>query len=382
MPSSVLDSAMSETIYLSRGHPSAELLPHQELAQLAGPALAKSHRSLQYAQQLGAKPLRAALAQFLCEETQTEHRLENLCLTAGASHGLDLVATHFGKAGQTILVEEPTYFYALNIFHQHGMQTVGVPMDQEGADLDQLEQLIQTHRPALFYTIPIHHNPLGISYSPERRKKLIELAKKYDFIIIADEVYQLLSYDKIDQQPPPLRSLDIYDRVISVNAFTKILGPGLRLGWIDSAEKHLAQLTQDAILTSGGGVSPFSSAIVTAALTSGLQKQHLSRLRTVYRSRLAALVRGLEQHLPEGYRFSRPTGGYFIWVEGPENLDTDTLRQQAKDFGVLFQPGSKFSANSGCKNALRIGFSFYPEAELAEGARRLASLLASKAARG
>ncbi|MDJ0703087.1 MAG: PLP-dependent aminotransferase family protein [Leptolyngbyaceae cyanobacterium MO_188.B28] len=360
-------------IDLGIGRPDLALLPFKELREAAERYFSLGDVTcLQYAPLAGAPSLRESLADFLTRHYQSRVTPEHLFLTAGASHGLDLVSGQVAKPGGTVLVEAPTYFLAFKVFHSRNLRVVSVPTDSEGLDVVALENLLEVERPVFLYTIPTHHNPMGATLSIERRVKLIELANKYEFFIVADEVYQLLNY--FGQAPPRLAAFD-HNRVISLGSFSKILSPGVRLGWIETAPELFSKLGQCGVLQSGGGVSPFTSAMIESALALGLQDTYLERVRNVYGQRCAHMTQVLDSVLPSSVNFVHPTGGFFVWLELPESVDSNLLLAEAHDANIGFRPGTLFSPDREFKNFLRLCFAYYNEAELEWACEQLGRLL-------
>lgn len=359
-------------IDLGVGHPSLSLLPLAELRQAAEHCLGQSDPSfLQYGAELGDGRFRQALAHFLSPHYGFAVEPQQLMITGGISQTLDLICTVFTKPGDTIFVEEPSYFLALGIFKDHGLNIIGIPTDQQGLNTDALEEALKQHQPALVYTIPAYQNPSGTTLGPSRRQGLMELADKHNFVVVADEVYQLLHYG----QAPPW-SLAHYlhrGRVLSLGSFSKILAPGLRLGWVQAAPELLQRLSQHGVVASGGGLNPFTSSIVHRALELGLQEAHLQKLRRTYQQRLRVLLD--ELGALKGIGFFRPSGGYFVWIELDSTIHTQSLLEKAIRAGMRFQPGVKFSSQQGCQSALRLCFAYYDIPELRQGVRRLAAVL-------
>jgi len=223
-------------------------------------------------------------------------------------------------------------------------------------------------KPAFIYTIPVYHNPAGVTLSANRREKLVSLAEKYGFLIIADEAYQMLAY--ASAPPPPMTYFDTSARILSLGSFSKILAPGLRLGWMQAKPSLLEPFIASGYLESGGGLNPFVSGIVQSMIELGLQKDYLNFLKKTYRKRLVTLSKALRQQIP-ALRFTDPHGGYFIWSHLPEGTDAETLLAEAEKHQVGFQPGIKFSSVGGLRNYLRFCFAFYGEVQLVEGVERL-----------
>jgi DNA-binding transcriptional MocR family regulator len=297
-------------------------------------------------------------------------------LTAGASHGLDLALKHLTQPGDTILLEDPTYFLALDIVRDYDVRVVPVPVDEHGLDVEALERSLREHQPRLLYTIPIWHNPTGATLPVARRRRLIELARAYDIIIVADEVYQMLG--DADHTPPPLSTFG-RDRVLSLGSFSKILAPGLRLGWIECSDRYMAKLARDGVLVSGGAMNTLVTAIAQSALELGIQDQYLETMRELYARRRRCMVRQLKASLSDGIHITEPHGGFFVWLELPEDVEVDALIADARDAGLLLKSGARFSPDSRPKsrtaNGLRLCFACHSETRIREGCERLSQVL-------
>lgn len=362
-----------EIIDLGLGYPAQAILPLKELKQAALHRLSLPDTSLlQYAPEAGNVSFRQALADFLTRGYGVPVTMENLLVTAGASHALDLILCQLSQPGDTIFVEDPTYFCALDMLRDRRLRIVPIATDHDGLDIDALEQRLQVERPKFLYTIPVFQNPTGTILSIERRRRLVELAQTYDFLIIADEVYQLLG----EQQaiPPPLATFD-RQRVLSLGSFSKILGPGVRVGWVQCAPEFMARFRTNGMLLSGGGMNPFTAAIVESALELGVQDEYLVQLREQYAVRRELMTHALTDVLPSGARFLAPSGGFFVWVELPAGIDTAKLSNEALSLGLGFRPGGLFSGAGNFGNCLRLCFAFYDEAKLRLGCERLGTLL-------
>ena len=363
-----------DMIDLGVGQPDPHLLPLDIMRQATEQQFSRPSREpLQYGTEQGNGFFRAELAQFLAAGYGVGVDPDHLMITAGATHGLDLICTYFAAPGDTIFVEEPSYFLALRIFKDRHLDMVAIPTDRDGPDTAALEKQLSAHQPAFFYTIPTFHNPSGATMTLERRKHLLALSREHGFKIVADEVYQLLSYGH--NPPPPLATLDNDGCVFGLGSFSKILAPGLRLGWIQSHPDLLARITGGGLLQSSGGMNPFTSALVQRVIETGLQTQYLERLKSIYQKRAADLARALRTHLPPGGHFEVPRGGFFIWLRLPASLDSRSLRGEAIRARVNFQPGANFSVNRQLGNRLRLCFVYYDSMRLEEGARRLGSVL-------
>jgi 2-aminoadipate transaminase len=361
-------------IDLAIGHPAPELLPLDLLRQAARQALAGSDASvLQYGFEQGDGRFRAALASFLSEQYRCPVGTEELFVSNGVSQALDLICTLFSRPGDHVLVEEPTYFLALRIFADHGLRVIALPTDGDGLIVEALEEELKRRTPAFLYTVPTFQNPSGTTLSESRREGLAELAREHGFLVLADEVYHPLAYRT--RPPRPMACLASEGGVLSLGSFSKILAPGLRLGWVQGASQPLRRLAQCGMLDSGGGLNPFVSAVVGSALEQGTIREHLADLIREYGARSQALAAALRAALPSSVKVSAPLGGFFVWLALPPGRDSAQLLPRALARGVSFVPGIRFSSCGSLQNFLRLSFSYYHSDLLAEGARRLGSLL-------
>ena len=356
------------------GQPSPGLLPLELLREAAANRLDNDDTSyLAYGVEQGDGFFRQVLANFLSEHIQAPVDYRSLFTTGGASQGLDLICTLFSRPGDTIFVEEPSYFLALRIFTDHGLNVVSLPMDDQGLIIEALEQKLSQHAPAFLYTIPTFHNPSSVTLTADRRNRLVQLSRQHDFVVVADEVYHLLNYAAAP--PPPLASHIEICQVISLGSFSKILAPGLRIGWIQAGEKLMRRLSGCGLVDSGGGLNPFTSGVMRSAIELGLLEKQLTHLKSVYSRRKVALSKALRELLPDSVRFVEPEGGFFIWLEFADGIDTVKMLAAARQHKVGFLPGIKFSGQNGLNNYARLSFAYFDVPELEEGARRLAKVI-------
>ena len=353
------------------GQPGPSLLPLELLREAAANRLGSDDTSyLAYGAEQGDGLFRQVLASFLSDQIQMPVEFKNLFITGGASQGLDLICTLFSRPGDTIFVEEPSYFLALRIFADHGLNIVSLPMDDQGLIIEALEQKLSLHSPAFLYIIPTFHNPSSVTLTADRRERLVQLSQQHDLVIVADEVYHLLTYAAAP--PPPLASYIESSPVISLGSFSKIMAPGLRIGWIHAGEKLMNRLCGCGLVDSGGGLNPFTSGVLRSAIELGLLEKQLTNLKSVYRKRKIALSNALGELLPDSVHFVEPDGGFFIWLEFEDSIDTVKMLAAARQHNVGYLPGIKFSSQNGLKNYARLSFAYYNVPELEEGARRFA----------
>jgi len=264
-------------------------------------------------------------------------------------------------------VEEPSYFFALHIFADHGLRVVSIRTDEAGLDLTDLTRALKESCPKFLYLVPTFQNPSGHTLPQDRRERLLALAEQHDFMILADEVYQFLAYT----QTPPTSFAAYIDseRVISLGSFSKILAPGLRLGWLQAHTRIIERYTSSGLLDSGGGMNPFTSAIVREVIESRGLDRNIAKLVDVYGRRVKALAASLRRHLPEA-EFVTPHGGYFFWIRLP-NVDAETLRLRAQVQQTDLRPGILFSSRKSLRDYFRLSISFYEEEEIEQGLIRL-----------
>ena len=361
------------TINLGIGQPSADLMPAGLLREAADGFLAGARPAdLNYGERQGDPGFRRSLAAFLTAEYGAPTDADSLFVTAGNSQALDFVCSVFTRPGDTVICEEPSYFLAFRIFEDHGLDIVPVPTDADGMDVEALEKVLARTRPALLYTIPSYHNPGGQSLSAARRERLAALSREHDFVIAADEVYQLLWYNR--PPPPALGTMIPEGNILSLGSFSKILAPGLRLGWIQASGPLLERILDSGVVNSGGSFNQFTSLVVREAMDRGLQAAFVRQLREAYGRRVAAMDAALHEHFGDRARWHRPGGGYFFWLECLAAVDTGALRGLAPDFQVGFQPGVNFSSRGALRNFLRLSFAHYGEQDIREGVARLARL--------
>jgi len=360
-------------IDLGAGNPSLELLPMEMIARAAERYFSDGdRRTLQYGVEQGNGYFLEALIGILESESEGDVHPDSLMVTSGASSALDLLCTLYTQAGDVIFVEEPTYFLARGIFSDHQLQVHAIPLDQHGMDIEALEEKLNHVKPRFLYTIPTFHNPASVTLTQQRRERLINLAEKHGFLVIADEVYRFLSYDQ--ELPLPLASFTaVSKQVISINSFSKILAPGLRLGWIQAHPRMITRLAGCGLVDSGGGLNPFTSAIVYYLIESGDLTNNICGLRDIYKQRLDGMAEALDYHLPEA-EYTKPQGGYYFWVRLP-GKDTVQLRDLVRKRKVDYRPGNFFSSRQGLKDFLRLSISFHDPEQIDKGIRVLAESL-------
>jgi 2-aminoadipate transaminase len=369
----LLQRRQQPTISFAMGCPAAEAIPAAAIANLVAEILRDpAAKALNYGPTEGEASLRRALLDFLAGSGQMVAE-DRLMITAGGTQGLDLTAKLFVDPGDLVIAEEPSYTNGTAIITGYQGRILRCPMDDAGMQVERLPGLIAAagKTPKLAYVIPNSQNPGGTTLSLARRRLLLELAERHDFMVLEDDPYGLLYFDR----PPPesLLSLDRgRGRVIAVHTFSKILSPGLRVGWIVAAPAVIERM-----IAAKQGLDTCANLlgqrIIAGFLAAGRMTRHLVTLRAAYRRRRDAMLAALAESFEglQGTRWTIPDGGFFVWVELPGDLSTDALFPLALDEGVAFIPGSAFVAADGPRNAMRLCFANSSPAEIAEGAGRL-----------
>ncbi len=364
------------------GHVDPSLFPAEQLAAAAQEALIEhSQAALNYGPELGCAPLRAYLREKLARDEGLALEPAELMLTAGASAGLDTAVRLFARPGDTVLVEAPSYHEALAIIRDYPVKLAAVPLDGNGLRVDllaeRLEALVRAgERPALLYTIPTFQNPSGVTLSTERRLALLDLACQVGFLVVADDVYRDLYFET--PPPPSLYALDDGGgRVLLLGSFAKILAPGLRLGWALGCGELIGRLARAGLTQSGGGANPTMAQTTAIFCQRGWLEPHIQRLRDAYRARRDVLLTALGEQMPAGVEWTRPGGGFFVWLTLPAPLTSRVVLAQAEKQNVTFLAGDLFYAegSQAGERHLRLPFSFVPRPELVSGVERLAGVV-------
>jgi DNA-binding transcriptional MocR family regulator len=350
-------------ISFARGVPAPECLPVEELAACARVAIERDgHTVLSYGPVGGYGPLR--------EWIGDRHGVDpgRVLLTNGSLQGFVFLASRFG--GGRVLVESPTYDRPRKILAGLGAEVEALAMDDEGLDPDALEAALERGpRPAFLYTIPTFQNPSGRTLSSERRRRIVELAAAHDLLVLEDDPYGLVRYE--GEAPPTLFELDESEHVAYSSSFSKTVAPGVRVGYFVLPATLERELEQVAVSTY---ITPvlLAQATVFEFLRRGRFEPNLERVRALLRARRDAMLGALEDALAGIVRWSRPEGGYFVWLDLPEELDAADLLGPAEEAGVTFVPGTDFG---GPPASARLAFSYVSPDEIREGVRRLAALV-------
>lgn len=366
---------------LGWGHPDPTLLPVEEIRRGAEAALKRfGADALQYGHVAGPGPLLEWLMARIAANEGRAVDPDEILVTSGISSGLDLALSALTRPGDTVLVESPTYYLAIRILQDRGLDLVTVATDGDGILVEALAQKVAELKrdgrpPRALYTVPTFNNPTGTSLSDPRRTALVELAAQQEFTILEDDVYRELAYDS--PPAPSLWSLAPPGTVVRLGSFSKSLAPGLRLGWLTAGVDLVRRLCESGLLDSSGGVNPFTGLVVACLCEAGDFDPHVARLRQAYKSRRDALAEALKRYLPDTFRWRTPGGGFFLWMDLPSGVEAGFLLPLAEASGMSFFPGSRFHADGGGRRNLRLVFTLYPETQLVEAAERLGQAIRS-----
>jgi 2-aminoadipate transaminase len=364
-------------VSLAGGSPYLESLPLERLGQTAAKIIAEQGMTaLQYGSGQGMPELRAQICEVMAAEGILDADPANIVVTAGSQSAQDVATKVFCNPGDVVLVEDPTYVGALNTFEAYQVEVQAVPMDQDGIIPDLLEARIAALQTAgknikFLYTIPSFNNPSGITLSADRRQSVVDICRRSNILVLEDNPYGLLRFD--GEPLTPLRAANP-DDVIYMGSFSKIFAPGLRVGWA-LVPAHLQRryyLASEAVTLCPPALNQM---LVSAYLRDYDWRGQIETYRGLYQERCQAMLTALAEHMPAGLSWTRPVGGFFVWVTLPEGVDTYPLLQKAIDAGVVFIPGAAFTSSDETSNRIRLAFSAVPPESIREGVRRLAPVL-------
>lgn len=328
--------------------------------------------ALEFGDMHGYGPLRATITHVLASQG-IQAQPETVLITSGSQQALALVAKILLKPGDGVLVENPTYDVALDLFRSQQLKLIGCPTDAQGMQVEKLEQLLQQHHPHLIYTIPNFQNPTGACMSLVRRRQLIALADRYNIPILEDDFVGDLRYEGRVQ--PALKALDPGGRVIYVGTFSKLLMPGLRVGFL-VAEGPIYTLLARLKRVNDLASSTLTQRALEMYVTVGRYQAHIRRSCIVYRKRRDALIQAIARHLPRDVQIVPPQGGLFAWLCLPEGMSAVQLQPLASEEGVEYAPGPRFFPQPAeGERFLRLNFATQTPEDIDEGIRRLGQAL-------
>ena len=369
-------------ISFAGGFPDSAMFDVDGIREAANQALAtEPGAALQYGATEGYQPLREQLAQFMQAKGANDVTADQLIVTTGSQQALDLLGKCLVDPGSKAIVEGPTFLATIQCFRLYGADLVSAPIDGDGVQVDELEKLIQQHKPKFVYLIPTFGNPSGAMLSLERRKRVLELAVKYQTLIVEDDPYGDLYFDA----PPPPSLLALSEQVpgsrdwlVHCGSLSKVLSPGLRVGWMVAPPELLAKAVMCKQF-SDAHTSTFAQATAAQYLAAGRMPATLARVRQVYGARAQAMGDALRSDLGDAIEFVQPQGGLFVWARltgaGGKVSDGNAFAKKAIEQGVAFVPGAPFYCANPDVRTLRLSFATADEARIREGIVRLAKAL-------
>jgi 2-aminoadipate transaminase len=373
-------TASANYISFIYGFPDSDSLPAGSVTETTHRVLTENPAwSLQYGAVNGPVQIREAILAKLKRDQGIIASLDEIIVTAGSSQAIQLAVQLFVDPGDVIVAESPTFLGFFDDVRNSGANICGVEVDRDGIRVDQLEEVLRDLQskgttPRFMYLLPNYQNPTGVSTSLERRKRIVELAEEFDTLIIEDDAYFDLRYE--GEAIPSIYSLDPNGRTIYLGTLSKTLAAGFRIGWAIAPAPIIRRL---AALKTDGGTNIFGSFIASAWLPEHFDR-HVLELRDVYRRRRDLTLAALGKYMPDGVEWSVPTGGFFIWVTLPGDLDTRAMLSQAREMGIEYLPGSACFFDGSGRNQIRLSFSFARDEVVDEGIRRLAELVKSELA--
>lgn len=362
-----------EIISFAGGLPAPELFPVEQMAKVSSKVISSIGReAMQYSTTEGYNPLREHIANRM-KKMNIDTTFEDILITSGSQQGLDFSGKVFLDPGDIVLCESPSYLGAINAFKAYECSFREVQTDASGMILSDLEKQIKENKNVKFiYVIPDFQNPSGKTWTLERRQGLIEIANKYDLVIVEDNPYGELRYE--GQHLPAVKSLDTEGRVVFLGTFSKTFAPGLRIGWVCASP----ELLNKYIMVKQGSdlqTSSMSQRELAVYLDDYSLDAHIEKIISVYKNRRDLMVDTMKKSFPESASYIIPEGGLFIWVELPDSIDTKELMKKAVAEKVAFVPGGSFFPNSDTKNTMRLNFSNMDEENIVLGIERLGKLL-------
>ncbi|MBQ7661262.1 MAG: PLP-dependent aminotransferase family protein [Clostridia bacterium] len=370
-------AADPNVISLAGGNPAPELFPNEELAGIAEELLRESPiLSLQYGITEGYGELRDMVKARMKTVESIGNAEDELIIVSGGQQGIELTTKCLVNEGDTVIVEEPSFIGATNAFRSYGAHLVGVPVNNDGMDLDRLEEVIAENKNVRFiYTIPTFQNPMGVTMSVEKRRRLYEIALKNHIFILEDNPYGELTFD--GKKTPTIKSMDTENIVIYSGSFSKILAPGLRLGFL-CAKKEL--ITKIVVAKQ---VSDVHTAMLPQLLATEFMKRYdldalIAKMRATYAHKCKTMLGAMDEYFPKDVAYTRPGGGLFIWCDLGHGVDTLLLSKEAIEKKVVYVPGNTFMVDMNApSSALRLNYSTMSDERIVEGVKRLGDVFAN-----
>jgi len=367
-----------EIISFAGGLPSPQSFPLTELEEISAEVLKENGpTALQYGTTEGVLQLREDIARQSKKEGMKDVSAENIIITSGSQQALDVVGKMFLNPGDLAIVELPSYLGGLNAFRAYECNLAGVPLVDDGMDVDALDEKLKCLKkdglePKFIYVVPTYQNPAGVVMPEKKRKKLIDVANEYDLLVVEDDPYGKLNYD--GHHVKPIKAFDDEDRVIYMSTFSKILAPGFRLAWTVASE----ELTRKMMICKQAVdlcTNTFSQYIASEFMRRGSLDLHIMKITEMYKPKRDLMMAELKQHMPNGYKCNEPGGGMFAWVTLPEGIDTEIMFLDALKEKVAYVHGKAFCVDGTGGRSMRLNFSYADPSLISDGVERLGRVI-------
>ncbi|CAN5671247.1 PLP-dependent aminotransferase family protein [soil metagenome] len=372
-------SVANTVAYLSGGLPDPRELPRDTVIEATATALEREGEwALQYGPSAGDPNLIEALLDKLRRDQGIIAGPENVLITAGASQAVALATRMLVDPGDIVISEAPTWTGAVRRFAVHGADVREIDVDADGANVGQLESTLKSlasdgRRASMLYILPNFQNPMGVTSRLERRQRIVDLARQYQTPIIEDDAYFDLRYD--GEQVPTLYTLASGESVMYMGTYSKNMAAGIRLGWTIADQETIRRLIA---LKLEGGTSPFASQVAAEWTQNGTLQSHVAMLRSHYGRKRDVMLDALDRHMPHGVRWTRPEGGFFIWVTMPERVDSTELASTLAEAGVHISAGPGFYHSNRGHHEFRLSYSYPTDEEIEAGIQILGSQIADR----
>lgn len=356
----------SNIISFAGGLPNPKSFPIEEVKKSVSTVLSENgEECLQYSTTEGYRPLREYIAKrYLKQGLKVD--ADEILITNGSQQGIDLIGKVFLNKGDKVLVESPTYLAAIQSFGMYEPQFRSVPLLEDGVDTDALEEILNTEKIKLFYSVTNFQNPTGITYSKQKRQEVAEILKNHNTVFVEDNPYGEIRF--LGEDIPPVKAY-LEDSIL-FGSFSKTVSPGMRLGWIVANEEVMEKIII-AKQASDLHSNYFTQRVVYQYLIDHEVDEHIEKIKEMYRNQRNLMVSMIGEHFPKGVKYTEPEGGMFLWVTLPEDLSSMDLFELAIKENVAFVPGQAFYADGSGENTLRLNFSNSDEERIEEGIKRL-----------
>lgn len=361
-----------EIISFAAGTPAQDLLPVEILRTVMHEGLIPGRQNaLSYCPVEGLSSLRRGIAERM-RKRGIAIDVQQILILSGSTQGIGLIARLLLSPGDEVVVEIPTYVGALQTFRALGANIIGVPTDNEGIRVDLLEAILARRSPRFIYTLPTFQNPTGVVISPERRRRLLLLSKRYQIPILEDDPYSELYFE--GEEIPPLKAMDTRGNVLYLGTYSKILAPGVRVAWLAAPEPIIERLTLHKQIFDLN-TNPLGQWAVSEILRRGLLDEHLVMLRQRYHHKRDMMLKAIDKYWPAGARINHPTGGFHLWCRLPGELRGRALLREAVQERIAFLIGEPFHVDGGGHQHIRLSFAYPEEGQIEEGIRRMGDVM-------